>query len=196
MNYLAHFFLAEQSYDSIVGNFIADFIKGPVPSDLTSGIRKGIWMHRKIDVFTDQHPQVKKTISEIDPKYGRFRGIMLDIYYDHILAIHFEKYAGQSLEDFSKFVFQAFTHNWTQLPDKVRNLAPYIIKMNWLTGYRELENIGKALERFNLRSKRAPDFSTAINELTNKLGHFEESFFSFFPDLILYADSLADKDFS
>ena len=194
MNYLAHFFLAEQSYDSIVGNFIADFIKGPIPDDLPLGIRKGIWMHRKIDAYTDQHKTIKDTILKMDPRFGRFRGIILDVFYDHFLAVNFHKYSQQSLEDFSKFVFHAFDHNWNQLPEKVKGFAPYMFKMNWLTGYKELSNIKKALLRFNERSKRAPDLSSAVEELQHKYSLFEDSFFSYFPKLILYADSLSEKD--
>lgn len=190
MNYLAHLFLAEYNYDSIVGNFIADFVKGAVPTDLPHKISEGIVLHRKIDQFTDDHPIVKKAKYAIDKKYGRFRGIMLDIFYDHFLASNFSKYSAQSLEDFSSFVFHSFIHNWQYLPDQVKIITPNMIKRNWLTGYRNLSNIGKTLQHLEIRSKKSPNMSLATKELSDKIKILEESFFVFFPDLIKYADEL------
>ena len=56
MNYLAHSYLSYQKTDLIIGNFIADSIRGNRFDGLTDGIIKGITLHRKIDVFTDSHP--------------------------------------------------------------------------------------------------------------------------------------------
>jgi acyl carrier protein phosphodiesterase len=190
MNYLAHLFLSEHNYDSIVGNFIADFVKGNVPPDLPDKIRTGIVLHRNIDQFTDDHPIVKKAKYTIDARYGRFRGIMLDIFYDHFLASNFSKYSGQSLEDFSSLVFHSLIHNWQYLPEQVKVMTPNMIKNNWLTGYRNISNIGKALKHIEMRSKKSPDMSSAIEELSDKIEILEESFFLFFPDLIKYADDL------
>lgn len=190
MNYLAHLFLAEHNYDSIVGNFIADFVKGTVSTDLPDKIAAGIVLHRKIDQFTDDHPIVKKAKYTIDDKYGRFRGIILDILFDHFLASNFSKFSVQSLEDFSSFVFHSLIHNWQYLPEQVKVIAPNMIKNNWLTGYRNISNIGRALMHIEMRSKKSPDMSSAVEELSDKIERLEESFFIFFPDLIKYADDL------
>jgi acyl carrier protein phosphodiesterase len=52
LNYLAHSYLSYQKTDLIIGNFIADSIRGNQFEGLTDGIIEGIRLHRKIDTFT------------------------------------------------------------------------------------------------------------------------------------------------
>ena len=68
MNYLAHVYLSGSDKDLIIGNFIADHVKGKAYLDYPETIQKGILLHRKIDDFTDRHFCLKKmslTISSI-----------------------------------------------------------------------------------------------------------------------------------
>ncbi|MGZ7081297.1 MAG: ACP phosphodiesterase, partial [Thermoanaerobaculia bacterium] len=58
MNYLAHLFLAGDSAESMIGNLAGDFVKGVLHDRFPPAITAGIVMHRKIDAFTDSHPQV------------------------------------------------------------------------------------------------------------------------------------------
>ena len=81
MNYLAHLYLAEDSPESILGNFLGDFVKGSTLKDYSEGIQKGIQQHRKIDVFTDAHPVFLETKQWIHPNNRRYAGIVIDIFY-------------------------------------------------------------------------------------------------------------------
>jgi hypothetical protein len=56
MNFLAHLHLAAHTGSSLTGNLLGDFIKGPLPTGLADHFDEGIWLHRKIDAFTDAHP--------------------------------------------------------------------------------------------------------------------------------------------
>ena len=56
MNFLAHLYLSGDDEEQIVGNFIADHVKGKAIESYSDGIRAGIMLHREIDVFTDSHP--------------------------------------------------------------------------------------------------------------------------------------------
>ncbi len=49
MNFLAHLYLSGNNEEVIIGNFIADAVKGKAVEDYSHGIRKGIWLHRDID---------------------------------------------------------------------------------------------------------------------------------------------------
>ena len=62
MNFLAHIYLSDNSNEIILGNFMADFIKGNNFQHLPEGVIKGIKLHRAIDDFTDTHEIVKKDI--------------------------------------------------------------------------------------------------------------------------------------
>jgi hypothetical protein len=46
MNYLAHLFLAGEHQETVVGNFIADHVKGDSIGQFNNAVREGILMHR------------------------------------------------------------------------------------------------------------------------------------------------------
>ena len=61
MNYLAHIYLSGEDEDLMIGNFIADSVRGNQLADFPEGVRKGIVLHRKIDSYTDRHPVVTES---------------------------------------------------------------------------------------------------------------------------------------
>lgn len=52
MNYLAHLHLSNNDKNLIIGNYIADDVKGKAYLNFPLEIQKGIILHRKIDDFT------------------------------------------------------------------------------------------------------------------------------------------------
>ena len=60
MNFLAHLHLAHLADSSLPGNLLADFVRGNPQSDFPADIVDGIFMHRRIDVMTDNLPEVKQ----------------------------------------------------------------------------------------------------------------------------------------
>ena len=56
MNFLAHLHLAHLADSSLPGNLLADFVRGNPQSDFPADIVDGIFMHRRIDVMTDNLP--------------------------------------------------------------------------------------------------------------------------------------------
>ena len=86
MNYLAHIYLSGDRELIRIGNFIADHIKGKKYQAFSQGIQKGILLHRQIDSFTDNHEIVRKSKRRLHERYGLYRGVIIDIFYDHYLA--------------------------------------------------------------------------------------------------------------
>ncbi len=87
MNYLAHLYLSGQdNKELLVGNFIADEVKGNKYKSYSQGIRQGIFLHRKIDEFADRHPIFNQSKKRLYPVYRHYAGVVNDIFYDHFLA--------------------------------------------------------------------------------------------------------------
>ena len=85
MNYLGHLVLSGQDDEVLLGNFMADAVKGSSYKMYSTGVQKGILLHRKIDDFTDKHQSYlegKRRFYDVYPKMG---GVILDIVYDHLL---------------------------------------------------------------------------------------------------------------
>ena len=70
----------------VIGNFIADGIKGKKYLEYPAAIQKGILLHRAIDSYTDSHPVVRQSSKRLHANYGHYSGVIVDILYDHFLA--------------------------------------------------------------------------------------------------------------
>lgn len=92
MNYLAHLALSHDNSGVMLGNFIGDYVKGSNYSRYSPKVRTGILLHRKIDDFTDNHPIVKESSLLLKDAYGRYAGVIVDMFYDHFLASDWDKY--------------------------------------------------------------------------------------------------------
>jgi acyl carrier protein phosphodiesterase len=190
MNYLAHLYLAEDSPHAVIGNLLGDFVKGSITPAYSQEVRKGIELHRKVDRFTDAHAVVRASIKLISPARRRFAGVIVDIFYDHLLAKNWQMYSAMPLADFSQNIYQVLKENHELLPERLQNMLPYIIGEDWLTSYREVQAIDRALNRIANRLMRRfgrdNSLLNAVEELDANYQQLESDFHSFFPDLIDY----------
>ena len=145
MNYLAHIFLSGNRPRVQIGNFIGDFVKGSQFNAYPAKIRHGIVLHRKIDEYTDAHPVVLKVKSFLKPTFGRYSGIITDMYFDYFLAIRFRHYSSKSLHIFAfQFYFFALLH-YRHLPAKVKRFIFHFTGTNRLRKYGNLEGLKDSL---------------------------------------------------
>jgi acyl carrier protein phosphodiesterase len=193
MNYLAHLYLAEDNPESLVGNLLGDFVKGAKKDDYPEAIRQGIELHRKVDRFTDAHAIVRSSLKLISPSRRRFAGVIVDIFYDHLLAKNWAIYSPKPLANFSHNIYQILKDHHQLLPERLQTMLPYIIHEDWLTSYGEIATIDRALNRisrrFAKRFGRDNALGNAVEELQANYQQLESDFHSFFPDLINYVKS-------
>lgn len=71
MNFLAHLHLAHLADSSLPGNLMADFVRGNPQGDYPAEIIDGIFMHRRIDVMTDNLAEVKEAREWFRPQTRR-----------------------------------------------------------------------------------------------------------------------------
>lgn len=183
MNFLAHIYLSGKDEELIIGNFIADSIKGKKYLNYPPGIQKGILLHRGIDFYTDTHPIVRKSTSRLFPQYGHYSGIIIDIFYDHFLASNWSEYSAIPLEKFVADFYDLLQNNYEVLPANIRNFLPVMIKQNWLLSYASIDGIGKILHQMNIRTKRKSGMNRAVTELEEHYKEFGLEFAEFFPEL-------------
>lgn len=183
MNFLAHIYLSGDADDVIIGNFIADGIKGKRYLNYPSGIAKGIILHRAIDTFTDAHPTVQKSTAKLHENYGHYSGVIVDILYDHFLAKNWNQYHPQPLADYVQDFYELLRKNFTTLPARIQRMMPYMIADNWLLNYATVDGIGKILAQMNVRTKGVAKMNEAVRELEEHYDEFESEFTSFFEEL-------------
>ena len=183
MNYLAHSFLSYQKTDLVIGNFIADSIRGNRFEGLTEGIIKGISLHRKIDVFTDSHPVFLTSKRRFSKEFDKYSGVLMDIFYDHYLAKNFSLYSPLSLQEHADSIYDLLKENYDYLPDHAKRFYGYMTDRNILFHYSSLTKIETVLTHLSNRIKNRFELQLAIPLLEKDYTEIEEEFFVFFNDL-------------
>jgi acyl carrier protein phosphodiesterase len=146
MNFLAHLYLSGDSKEIMIGNFIADGIKGKHPINYNAGIIEGIALHRKIDEFTDHHPVVALSKDRLRPRYAKYSSVIIDIFYDHYLACNWHKYSPTPLNEYASGVYKLMNDNLELMPPLVLKFLPYMVSGNWLFNYSNFEGIERHVQ--------------------------------------------------
>ena len=176
MNYLAHILLSGTNPDVMIGNFIADSIKGSKYDTYPLGIQKGILLHRQIDSTTDAHPAFRKSTKRLHKNYGHYSGIIVDIFYDHFLAKNWSEFSDIPLADYIQSFYKLLRDNFDILPENIQKMAPIMMDGNWLLNYADLDGIDRVLAGMNRRTKNRSGMDTAGQELTEFYTLFEADF--------------------
>ena len=120
MNHLAHLYLSSDKEEEMVGQFIADAVKGNDFNLYSPDIRQGILLHRWVDSFTDTHDLVKELRAEYRPKLGLYSGVLIDLVFDYFLAKDFQIHSGIELEEFQQFTFSVLNKHEDHFPEKMK----------------------------------------------------------------------------
>jgi acyl carrier protein phosphodiesterase len=183
MNFLAHIYLSGEDHELMIGNFIADFVKGNKKNDYLDGIRKGIELHRAIDDYTDRHEMTGRSKNRLRPKYAKYAGVIVDLYYDHFLAADFSAYSKKPLQQFSEDTYRILKEHWDILPEPVHHFLPFMIERNWLLSYATIEGIGNTLKGLSKRVSFPNKMDESVHDLQEHYIEFETDFKEFFPQL-------------
>ncbi len=183
MNYLAHIYLSGTDEGMIIGNFIADGIKGTTYKKYPQSIQKGILLHRAIDSFTDSHPIVKQSTARLHKTHGHYSGVVTDVLYDHFLAKNWKAYSEKPLADFVADFYTLLQKNYSVLPKRIQKMLPALISENWLLSYQSLQGISIILNKMYKRIPRETNLNFAILDLEKHYYQFENDFTLFFKEL-------------
>ncbi|HKO59449.1 MAG TPA: ACP phosphodiesterase [Thermoanaerobaculia bacterium] len=187
MNYLAHLFLARPTPESLLGNLAGDFVKGPLGDRFPPAIADGIRQHRRIDAFTDAHPQVAAFRRVLIPEHGHYARVIADVFFDHFLAVDFERWSPEPLPSFVARVSAILDAQLDAMPPRLRTVWPRMRDQQWLLSYVDVDSIGMALFGISRRLTRHPDLARAARHLENETRpELERLFRAFFPDAIAF----------
>lgn len=183
MNYLAHIFLSGPDSMVQLGNFIGDAVKGSSYNDYPDAMRTGILLHRAIDDFTDNHPAVRELVRSMRPRFGRYSGIVADIYFDYLLASHFAEYSEIPLSRFARRFYRAMILNRRRLPKRIRRFMWHFIGTGRLGRYAHKAGIGQSLEIMVEYRHIGVSPQEAVEYLTEHEEELLEIFRPFFAEL-------------
>lgn len=183
MNFLAHLYLSGKEEDVIIGNFVADAIKGNSLGHYPQGMERGIRLHREIDSYTDSHELFRASRNRLAPRYNHFSGIIVDLYYDHFLAKFWNEYSNEDLRGLVANTYFLLIRKFHMLPARSRRILPFMITQNWLVNYRDLDTMQRVFNGMSRRINTPSGMENAIGDLVAGYSLYEAEFRGFFPEI-------------
>ena len=182
MNFLAHLYLSGNDEQLMIGNFIADSVKGSSYNKFQEGIKQGILLHRAIDFYSDNHPVFLKSVERLRPNYRKYSGVIVDIFYDHFLAKNWKDYSDKPLEKYASEVHSLMLKNVFHFPEKSLMFLRYAFRTNLFVSYSSIEGIGEVLLGMSRRTTFKSNMELASEDLKTHYSEFENEFRLFFED--------------
>ena len=186
MNYLAHLHLGGDQPAQLLGSLYGDFVKGWLSGQWPPEIEAAIGLHRRIDAFTDSHPLLAASRARFPQTRRRYAGILLDVFFDHCLARHWQDYAAAPLAQFSGRVYQVLLQE-PQLPERLALIAPRMAEQDWLGSYRDFAVLQQVLVGMQRRLSRPQGLDGALEELERLYDPLLADFREFYPQLQAFA---------
>jgi acyl carrier protein phosphodiesterase len=189
VNWLAHVFLSEPSLDFRLGNLLADVVRGPQLEGMSADFLRGVSRHRAIDSFTDSHAVVKRSRARIDASRRRFSGVLVDVFYDHLLASRWDRYSSVPLDRFTASFYADVSATPLALPETARIMLDRIVRHGLLESYAEVAGVERSLRRLSMRlsqrwKHRQFALEAAVEDLRLHEAAFAQDFDEFFPQLM------------
>lgn len=190
MNFLGHLFLSEGYEEELmIGNFIGDFVRGSHFPDYSEARLQGIYLHRQIDSYTDQHPHFRASVARLRDDFRKYAPVIVDVFYDHLLARNWARFHTLPLSNFAQNVYSTLERKEESLPNKVQQFLPYMRKDDWLVNYAEFEGVWHSLRGISRRSKFVNNLQDAVKNLEQLHEAFTQDFINFLPDIQSFVQS-------
>ena len=187
MNWLAHVFLSPPDTDFQLGNLLADLVRGEHRERMPGGFLRGAACHKAIDAYTDAHPLVHRSRARIDRRFRRFSGVLIDIFYDYLLAHRWSRFSASTLDEFTRDFYAAAATRPLELPADAQATLDRIVRHDLLGQYQRLEGVEHSLRRVSAYIQQRWHRDYALHESVSELQRLEREFYTdfdeFFPAL-------------
>ena len=182
MNFLAHALLAGESPALVVGGVVGDWIKGPLPAGLPEDLARGVALHRAIDSFAETHPAFCASRARMSPARRRYAGVLVDIFYDHLLARDWARYRADELGGYCALVYRQIADRRHHLPASAHHALELMAREDWLQSYGGLEGIADVLARMARRARQPNPLAGGEADFVAAAEGFEGDFRDWLPD--------------
>jgi len=189
MNFLAHLHLASLAQSSLLGNLLADFVRGNPDDSFAPDVVAGIYMHRRVDVLTDGLPEVATAKRWFRPETRRVSPITLDVMWDHFVSRHWSTLSPQI--ELAEFVAHARANIEPHLPDtppRFINLNNYLWEERWLERYSDMAFIANVLNGMASRRPKLDALRASWQDLEDHYEPLEQLFWQFYPRMMALAE--------
>lgn len=196
VNWLAHLLLSEPTPGFRIGNLLPDLMNVADFESIPVRFHDGIYCHRRIDAFTDQHPVVRRSVQRIQKPYRRLAPILVDVFFDHFLSVRWDQHSVVPLSGFVREVYESFDAERIYLMEEVNAALDRMRAENWLESYGDAAGVRLTLQRMSRRFRRPVDLAAGVAELEQNYAEFSADFDEFFPQLREHVASVSRDNLS
>ena len=183
MNFLAHLTLGFKHPDWTYGQFIADAVKGSQHDQLPTDIRIGVLAHRYVDYHTDTHPATLQLREKLRGNFGLLTPIVIDVLFDHALAIHWNEYHATPMDEEIDFYHELLVNHPHPMPVKAKTLAEYMIGQKWLHRYASTEGMEITFHQMSKRFPNGHQLAQVMRELAPFERDLHDTFALVYPEI-------------
>ena len=117
-------------------------------------------------------------------------GVLVDLFYDHLLAKAWGNHHALPLHVYAARTYAELAVHARELPVQASEIAVSMRRGDWLSSYRDITNVGDAIDRMSVyRMRRANPLSGGVEEYLADAEGFSEDFASFLPDALAFAQN-------
>lgn len=186
MNFLAHALLAGEDPALIVGGVAGDWVKGTLPGVLPPDLARGVALHRAIDHYAESHPAFRRSRARVSQPRKRYAGILVDIFYDHLLALDWENVHHRLLQDYSATVYRMIAARLDELPPGAHHALSLMAREDWLSSYATIEGIADVLVRMSRRARQPNPLAQGEEEYLADAAGYAEDYRAWLPDVTMF----------
>jgi acyl carrier protein phosphodiesterase len=165
MNFLGHIYFSNNNLELMYANLFGDHVKGTDYSRFPEIVQSGITLHRSIDHYIDHHPRVIELMHKLYPELPKVTGIAIDLFFDHLLAIHWKNYHSEEYFGFLDRFYKYVPQNWDSFSSSFQALITAMKEKKWMNYYPEFEGLVKATHGVGSRitfPNKLPEASTVF----------------------------------
>jgi acyl carrier protein phosphodiesterase len=190
MNTLAHLQLARPDSGWLAGAILGDFWRGAPDPRWPQRLRQGVILHRRIDSFTDSHPDVLRARARFQPPFRRYAGILLDLWFDHRLARHGAALGVDEPGALTAMLDAALSEHAAHLPPAALRFGRAVVRDRRLQAYRDRAAVARALAWLATRLRHDNPLAHGLEALEPLADEIEQDFLAFWPELLAHAATL------
>ncbi len=191
MNFLAHAYLSFGDADILIGNMIADLVKGKQIDLYPESIQRGIKIHRQIDAYTDNHIVIRNAVEIYRSSAKRYAGPFLDVSYDHFLALDTQNEPVEGWRIFADKCYAQIEEYAEILPAQFCSMFLYMKSEDWFYNYRYNWMIERSFERLKRRANYLDDDAPIFAAFEDNYKQLEDSYNAFFRELKIYVEEIS-----
>ena len=139
---------------------------------LPEALKEGITLHRTIDKISDRKENSLNQL--LTDKFEIFKGIVSDMFIDHVLYKNFNQLYNKDIEIIEKRILDEVEKNRNIFPKDFDSMFKWLNDRNVMRNYKDIEFLERAFQGLARNIRKDEILNLATTELKKNYNLFEE----------------------